>query len=94
MLEVENDPFLADLIWWKGDRVAVVEASIQVNGEDVARAARRADALKHVGLQALAIVIGEKWATVDARHKASAERVEWKVGSDLSEGFMDFRRAS
>lgn len=94
MLEVENDPFLADLIWWKGNRIAVVEASIQVNGEDVARAAGRAGALKQAGLRALAVVIGEKWATVEARQKALAGQVEWKVGSDLSEGFVEFRQAA
>jgi len=93
MLEVEDDPFLADLVWWKGEQVAIVEASIQVNGEDVVRAARRADTLKRAGLEALAIVIGDKWAKLDAREEALSRQVEWKVGSDVSDGFLAFRRA-
>ena len=93
MLEVEDDPFLADLVWWKGEQVAIVEASIQVNGEDVVRAARRADTLKRASLEALAIVIGDKWAKLDAREEALSRQVEWKVGSDVSDGFLAFRRA-
>jgi hypothetical protein len=92
LLEPEEDPFLADLFWWKGEQLAVVEISIQLNGQDVARAARRVATLRQAGAQALAVVIGEDWATPDSRDRALARQVEWKVGADLSEGFLAFRR--
>jgi hypothetical protein len=94
VFESLEDPFLADLIWWKGEQTAVVEISVQVNGDDVARAARRAATLRRAGSPALAVVIGEQWATSDSRDRALAREVEWKVGSDLSEGFLAFRRLS
>lgn len=93
MFEPEADPFLADLLWWKGEQVAVVEISLQVNGYDVFRAARRAETLRRVGAQTLAVVIGKDWTSLEARVEALTRRVEWKVGSDLSEGFLTFRRA-
>ena len=94
MFEAEEDPFLADLLWWKGEQVAVVEISLQVNGYDVVRAARRAGTLKRAGAQALAVVIGEDWATPESQERALARHVAWKVGSDLSEDFLTFRRVS
>jgi hypothetical protein len=92
ILHAEDDPFLADLIWWKGEKVAVVEVSLQVDRQDVSRAERRANTLKHGGLQAIAIVIGEQWATSEAREQAQVRQVEWKIDVDLSEGFLSFRR--
>jgi hypothetical protein len=94
VFESVEDPFLADLLWWKSAQIAVVEVSIQVNGDDVVRAARRAATLRRAGAPALAVVIGEDWAISDARELALARQVEWKVGSDLSEGFLAFRRLS
>lgn len=91
--EKEDDPFLADLLWWKGERIAVVEISLQVNGYDVDRAARRAATLTRAGAQALAVVIGDAWANYDAEDHATDRRVEWKIGPHLSEGFLAFRRA-
>ena len=92
ILPAEADPFLADLLWWKGEQIAVVEVSLQVNGEDIRRAAQRAATLRQAGATALAVVIGEDWATWEAQHRARASRVEWKVGAELSEGFLAFRR--
>jgi hypothetical protein len=89
----EKNPFLADLIWWKGEQVAIIEISTQVNGYDVLRASERAETLRQAGAQAVAIVIGDEWANLDSRLRAKARQVEWKVGSDLSEGFLKFRRA-
>jgi hypothetical protein len=93
LLGVEEDPFLADLLWWKGEQVAVVEASVQVDREDVERAAQRAEILRRAGMHALPVVIGEEWTTPEAREQALARQVEWKVGSDLSPGLLAFRRA-
>jgi hypothetical protein len=93
LLGVEEDPFLADLFWWKGEQVAVVEASVQVDREDVERAARRAETLRRAGMHALPVVIGEEWTTPEARAQALARQVEWKVGSDLSPGLLAFRQA-
>jgi hypothetical protein len=92
LLPPEDDPFLADLLWWKGEQVAVVEASIQVNGSDVARAAARAATLTRAGARALAVVVGDQWATPDAARHAESVQVAWKVGADLSPGFLALRR--
>lgn len=92
-LAPEEDPFLADLIWHKGETTAVVEILLQVTGQDIVRAARRAETLRRAGIQALAVVIGDEWVVLDAHDQAQARQVEWKVGSDLSEGFLNLRRA-
>jgi hypothetical protein len=92
ILAADADPTLADLLWWKGDRVAVVEIAVQVNGEDVRRAVQRAKTLQQGGAQAIAMVIGENWATPDTRERARTLGIDWKVSSDLSEGFLGFRR--
>ncbi len=86
-----DDPTLADLIWWKGERVAVVEVSVQVNGEDVRRARLRAETLRQAGVDALPIVVGEGWATPDSRELAEQEGVAWKIGDELSQSFVTFR---
>jgi hypothetical protein len=92
ILTADADPTLADLLWWKGDRVAVVEIAVQVNGEDVRRAVQRAKTLQQGGAQAMAMVIGENWATPDTRERARTLGIDWKVSADLSEGFLGFRR--
>ena len=56
------DPQEADLVWWKGRKIAVVEISIKVNGDDVERARLRADTLRQAGLDAIPFVIGAEWA--------------------------------
>ncbi|MCS6803769.1 MAG: hypothetical protein NZ823_01325 [Blastocatellia bacterium] len=93
-LKPDQDPFLADLIWWKGERVAVVEISTQVNGYDVYRAVNRAETLRQAGVQAFPVVIGKEWANEESQRQAYNERVEWKVGADLSDGFLAFRQAA
>ena len=80
----EEDPTLADIIWWKGDRVAVVE--------DVRRASRRAMTLRSAGIDAFGVVIGEDWASLEAREMAKEEGVEWIVGGIPSKGMISFRR--
>jgi hypothetical protein len=92
IVAAEADPSLADLLWWKRDRLAVVEASVQVNGEEVRRAVQRAETLRRGGAQAVAVVIGEHWATLDTRKRAHTLGVAWKVGADFSEGFLALRR--
>lgn len=87
-----QDPFLADLIWWKSDRYAVVEVGVQVDMNDVERAALRAETLRQAGLQAMPMVIGEGWARYDTRDLAAQKGVEWKVGDDISTGYVIFRR--
>jgi len=91
-LKDDENPFLADLIWRKGDQVLVVEASIHVDRRDVQRAALRAEVLRRVGLQARGMVVGEGWFGPSAREQAQALGVEWKVGDDYSEGWIAFRR--
>ncbi|MBS1252672.1 MAG: Chromosome partition protein Smc [Anaerolineales bacterium] len=88
----DENPFLADLIWWKDEQFMIVEASLKVNGNDVSRAARRAEALQRAGVSATGIVIGEAWTGPDARQQAAARSIQWKVGDDLSDGLLDFRR--
>jgi hypothetical protein len=88
----EANPVDADLIWWKGDRVAVIEVSIKVNGRDVRRAAKRAQTLRAVGVDAFPVVIGQEWATPETQLNAQQEGVEWQVGDDFSDGLIEFRR--
>jgi ABC-type transporter Mla subunit MlaD len=88
----EANPVDADLIWWKGDRVAVIEVSVKVNGRDVRRAAKRAQTLRAVGVDAFPVVIGQEWATPETQLNAQEEGVEWKVGDDFSDGLIEFRR--
>jgi len=91
-LTEEQDPFLADLIWWKDDHYAVIEASLQANGHDVTRAACRAETLRAAKVQAIGMVIGEAWADPEVRQQAEAQAVQWRVGDDLSEGYLAFCR--
>ncbi len=90
-MEPDINPFLADLIWWKGERVAVIEISYLVNGYDAEHAAKRAD--RRTGAEVMAIVIGKDWATEEIPGQALSRHVEWYVGTSLSEGFIEFRRA-
>jgi hypothetical protein len=89
----EGDPFLANLIWWKDGQVAVVEISLQVDGYDVIRASRRAQTLRNASIQAIGVVIGRDWANPDAYDAAIRYRVEWLIGSEMSEGLRRFREA-
>jgi hypothetical protein len=86
------NPFRADIIWWKGDRVMVVEVGIKVSRDDVKRAAARAELLRRAGVNATPAVIGEEWSLPDVQALAQQEGVEWFVGDGLSQGFLEFRR--
>ena len=88
----DENPLLADLVWWREDQFVVVEISRQIDNYDVVRAARRAETLRRTGVQVIGMVIGEEWAGPEGREQAEARAVQWKVGSDLSEGFLAFRR--
>jgi len=63
-----------------------------VNGTDVARAAARPGTLARAGAQALAVVIGDQWATPDTARRAESAQVAWRVGTDLSSSFIALRR--
>jgi len=99
-LTEEQNPLLADLIWrrpepvegWKDEHYAVVEISRHVNGHDITRAARRAATLEAAGVQAIGIVIGQHWGTADTRDEAIDQAVQWRVGDDLSDGYLAFCR--
>ncbi|MBI3970600.1 MAG: hypothetical protein HY332_04875 [Chloroflexi bacterium] len=89
----DADPALADLLWWKGEQLAVVEASMMVvDDQDVYRAQRRAETLRRAGIRAIPVVVGEAWADDETRRLARERGVEWKVGDDLSPGLIDFQR--
>jgi hypothetical protein len=87
-----STPFLANLLWWNGDRIAVVEISRVVDDTDVNRAVERAEVLRRAGADVIPMVIGELWNDDDTRKWARAQGVAWKVGKDLSESFVAFRR--
>ncbi|MBX2998592.1 MAG: hypothetical protein KF893_08795 [Caldilineaceae bacterium] len=91
-LDDENDPTLADIIWWKGDYYAVVEVSLRVDRLDVLRAARRAETLRQSGVDTLGVVIGEEWITDDTEFLARENGVAWKVGSSISPTLVTFRQ--
>jgi len=85
-------PFRADLVWWKGDRVMVVEIGVKISRDDVNRAATRAELLRRAGVNATPAVIGEEWSLPDVQALAQQECVEWFVGDGLSQGFLEFRK--
>jgi hypothetical protein len=87
-----EDPLLADLIWWKGEKVLVVKVSLKVDDSDIERARLRAATLREIGVDATPVVIGEEWAAPEVQARAQQEQVEWMVGSGLSQGFLQFRR--
>lgn len=87
-----TSPFRADIIWWKGDRVMVVEIGIKVSRDDVNRAVARAQLLRQAGVNATPTVIGEEWGLPEVQALAQREGVEWLVGDGLSQGFLEFRR--
>jgi len=91
LIAPEDDPLLADLIWWKDEQIVVVEVSLQVDRYDVERAARRAATLRRAGATAMGVVIGEEWATPEAYDEAFRRQVEWFIGSEMSDGFREFR---
>ncbi len=88
----ESDPTLADLIWWKQDRVAVVEVALKVNRRDVLRARQRADTLRRAGVDAIPVVIGEVWATATTKRLAEQNSVEWILKGEISRGVIEFRQ--
>ncbi len=90
-LPPEKDPLLADLIWWKGEEVAVVEISLKVDRYDIERATQRAAVLRQAGVPARGIVIGSEWATEEALEEAQRHRVDWLIGAEMSDGFRQFR---
>lgn len=92
ILDASVDPALSDIIWWKGDRVLVVDVSQKVNGRDVHRARQRADTLREVGVNAIPVVVGQEWATDDTPALAQKEGVERIVEGEFSQGPLQFRR--
>ncbi len=88
---VEN-PFYADLIWWKGDVAAVVEVSAVVDEDDVERARQRAATLRRAGIEAVATVIGDSWASGEDRYLADIHHLAYKVGHEVSDAYIAFRR--
>jgi hypothetical protein len=87
-----SDPLEADLIWWKGERVALAEISVKVDRHDVRRAKQRAETLRRAGLTVTPVVIGSQWAHRQTPKIAQREGVESVVKGVYSQGVMDFRR--
>jgi len=94
LLPPEEDPTLADLIWWKGDQVVVAEVSVTVDKTDVWRAVRRARTLRSLGVDAAPAVIGKEWDASETRALAEELGVWWLVRGVPSEAFRAFRRRS
>ena len=61
----------------EGDRVAVVEIAVQVNGEDVRRAVQRAQTLQQGGAQAMAM--GHWRALGDAGHPRAGPHLRHRL---------------
>jgi hypothetical protein len=87
-----SDPLEADLIWWKGERVALAEISVKVDRHDVRRAKQRAETLRRAGLAVTPVVIGAQWAHRQTPKIAQREGVESVVKGVYSQGVIDFRR--
>jgi len=94
MLPEQDDPFLADLLWLKGERVAVVEISRQVDQWDIELARRRAATLRDGGLDVMPVVIGRDWASDAGEFLAQERAVEWRVAESGSAGYLEFRRSA
>ena len=92
LLTREHDPMLADLLWWKGGRVFVVEVSLKVDRTDILRAKGRAELLRRIGVDATPVVIGEEWATPEARDTAITQGVAWFAGGEMSPEFVEIRK--
>ncbi|MCS7301674.1 MAG: hypothetical protein NZ556_09010 [Fimbriimonadales bacterium] len=92
--EEEDSPFLSDIIWWKKDHFALAEVSLKVNGEDVARAKRRAAVLSKAGVPVLPVVVGSEWAHPETRELADREGVAWRVGREFAPSLIKYRRLS
>jgi hypothetical protein len=88
----QEDPSLADIIWWKGDKVLIGEASLKVDRHDVLRVVQWAKLLRSVGVDATPFVAGTDWATPEAQQLAEEQGVEWLIDSTPSPGLIDFRR--
>lgn len=91
-LKPQEDPYLADLVWWKGDRVLVVEVSVQVDEEDVRRAHARAALLRKWGGEAVGVVVGERWSQPQVGAEAEQLGIEWFVADTMSPGLIAFRK--
>lgn len=91
-LPKEGSPTEADLIWWKEEKVAVAEISIRVGEDDIERAAKRAETLRSVGVEAFPVVIGEDWVYDELKAEAGEKRVEWFVKGMPSLGLVAFRK--
>jgi hypothetical protein len=87
-----SDPLEADLIWWKGERVALAEISVKVDRHDVRRAKQRAETLRRAGLTVTPVVIGSQWTHRQTPKIAQREGVESVVKGVYSQGVIDFRR--
>jgi hypothetical protein len=87
-----SDPLEADLVWWKGERVALAEISVKVDRHDVRRAKQRAETLRRAGLTVTPVVIGSQWAHRQTPKIAQREGVESVVKGVYSQGVIDFRR--
>ncbi|MEJ5383670.1 MAG: hypothetical protein WHS44_02180, partial [Fimbriimonadales bacterium] len=87
-----ENPLLSDLIWWKRDKVLVVEIGVKISKDDVLRAKARANTLRQAGIDATPVVVGEEWGTPEIEATAQQEGVEWYVRGGLSAGFLEFRR--
>jgi hypothetical protein len=87
-----GDPLEADLIWWKGERVALAEISVKADRHDVRRAKQRAETLRRAGLTVTPVVIGAQWAHRQTPKIAQREGVESVVKGVYSQGVIDFRR--
>ena len=87
-----SDPLEADLVWWKGERVALAEISVKVDRHDVRRAKQRAETLRRAGLTVIPVVIGSQWAHRQTPKIAQREGVESVVNGVYSQGVIDFRR--
>jgi hypothetical protein len=87
-----SDPLEADLIWWKGERVALAEISVKADRHDVRRAKQRAETLRRAGLTVTPVVIGAQWAHRQTPKIAQREGVESVVKGVYSQGVIDFRR--
>jgi hypothetical protein len=91
-LPAQANPGFADLLWRKGDKVAVVEVSTIIDESDVRRAHERAETLRRVGVDAIGVLIGDNWVHGEIRYLADVFKLAWRVGNDVSDAYIAYCR--
>ena len=74
----------------EGEKILVVEVSVQVDDDDVKRSFSRAKTLRAVGVDATPVVIGGEWMDMETMAHAKQLKVEWLIKGEPFRGLIAF----